>query len=62
MNVNNDFSAKVVIDTNWLRWVESPARGVERKFLDRVGNEVARASSFESTPPVLAGIRDWLPD
>ncbi|NCX41305.1 MAG: cupin, partial [Burkholderiaceae bacterium] len=37
MNVNNDFSTKVVIDTNWLRWVESPARGVERKFLDRVG-------------------------
>ena len=46
MNVNNDFSTKVVIDTNWLRWVESPARGVERKFLDRVGNEVARASSL----------------
>ena len=46
MNVNSDFSTKVVIDTNRLIWVQSPARGVKRKFLDRVGNEVARASSL----------------
>ena len=46
MNVNSDFSTKVVIDTNRLVWVQSPARGVKRKFLDRVGNEVARASSL----------------
>jgi anti-sigma factor ChrR (cupin superfamily) len=46
MNVNSDFSAKVVVDTNRLVWVQSPANGVERKYLDRVGNEVARASSL----------------
>ncbi|NBT65794.1 MAG: cupin, partial [Betaproteobacteria bacterium] len=40
MNVHSDFSAKVVIDTNRLVWVQSPANGVERKYLDRVGNEV----------------------
>jgi len=46
MNINDDFSIKAVVDTNKLFWVESPASGVERKHLDRVGNEVARASSL----------------
>ena len=46
MNINDDFSTKAVVDTNKLIWIESPASGVERKHLDRVGNEVARASSL----------------
>ena len=46
MNINDDFSIKAVVDTNKLFWVESPASGVERKQLDRIGNEVARASSL----------------
>ena len=46
MNINDDFSIKAVVDTNKLFWVESPASGVERKHLDRIGNEVARASSL----------------
>ena len=45
MNINDDFSIKAVVDTNKLFWVESPASGVERKYLDRIGTEVARASS-----------------
>jgi len=46
MNVNDDFSIKAVVDTNKLFWVESPAPGVERKCLDRIGHEVARATSL----------------
>ncbi len=46
MNINDDFSIKAVVDTNKLFWVESPASGVERKYLDRIGTEVARASSL----------------
>jgi anti-sigma factor ChrR (cupin superfamily) len=46
MNINDDFLIKAVVDTNKLFWVESPASGVERKYLDRIGNEVARASSL----------------
>ncbi|MFN5235396.1 MAG: cupin domain-containing protein [Burkholderiaceae bacterium] len=46
MNINDDFLIKAVVDTNKLFWIESPASGVERKYLDRIGTEVARASSL----------------
>lgn len=51
MNVNDDFSMQAVVDTNKLVWIQSPASGVERKFLDRVGNEIARASSLVRYAP-----------
>ncbi|MFM7522755.1 MAG: cupin domain-containing protein, partial [Betaproteobacteria bacterium] len=51
MNVNDDFSIQAVVDTNKLVWIQSPAAGVERKFLDRVGNEIARASSLVRYAP-----------
>ncbi len=41
-----DFSIRVVIDTRTAPWVASPETGVERKLLDRVGDEVARATSI----------------
>ena len=46
MNVNADFTLKAVMDTQALAWVPSPMEGVERQPLDRVGDEVARASSI----------------
>ena len=46
MNINNDFSIKAVVDTTSLVWVESPAPGVQRKHLDRIGTEFSRASSL----------------
>ena len=46
MNVNADFTRKAVMDTLTLNWEASPMAGVERKPLDRVGDEVARASSI----------------
>ena len=51
MNVNDDFTIQAVVDTNKLVWIQSPASGVERKFLERVGNEIARASSLVRYAP-----------
>jgi anti-sigma factor ChrR (cupin superfamily) len=49
--LNADFAERVVIDTNALPWVPSPAAGVERRMLDRVGGEVARATSIVRYAP-----------
>ena len=43
--VNADFSRRVVIVTDQLPWIPSPQAGVERRMLDRIGGEVARATS-----------------
>ncbi|MBK6601898.1 MAG: cupin domain-containing protein [Betaproteobacteria bacterium] len=45
MALNADFGNRVVIDTRTAPWIASPEPGVERKLLDRVGDEVARATS-----------------
>jgi anti-sigma factor ChrR (cupin superfamily) len=44
--VNDDFSLRVVLATDALPWVASPQPGVERRLLDRIGGEVARATSL----------------
>lgn len=46
MEVNADFSQRVSVDTSELNWVPSPMAGVDRRMLDRVGEEVARATSI----------------
>ncbi|MDP3518216.1 MAG: cupin domain-containing protein [Pseudohongiella sp.] len=51
MNINSDFKERVVIDTNDIVWVPSPMPGVERKMLDRIGDEVARATSLVRYAP-----------
>ena len=51
MNVNADFNARAVIDTRSIPWIASPEAGVERKMLDRVGDEVARATSIVRYAP-----------
>ena len=51
MNVNADFNARVAIDTRNMPWIASPQAGVERKLLDRVGDEVARATSIVRYAP-----------
>ncbi|NDU86366.1 MAG: cupin [Ferrovum sp.] len=43
--MNTDMDLRVVMDTRELPWMESPEPGVKRRMLDRVGNEVARATS-----------------
>jgi anti-sigma factor ChrR (cupin superfamily) len=49
--INADFSRRVVIATDQLPWIPSPQAGVERRLLDRVGGEVARATSLVRYAP-----------
>jgi anti-sigma factor ChrR (cupin superfamily) len=44
--VNADFTQRVAIATDALPWIASPQAGVERRLLDRIGGEVARATSL----------------
>src|SRR6516164_1084854 len=46
MELNADFSRRVVVHAARLSWVPSPMAGVERRMLDRIGDEVARATSI----------------
>jgi anti-sigma factor ChrR (cupin superfamily) len=45
MKLNDDFSARVVALAADAAWTPSPMPGVDRRMLDRVGDEVARATS-----------------
>jgi len=45
MKLNDDFSARVVALAADAAWAPSPMPGVDRRMLDRVGDEVARATS-----------------
>lgn len=51
MLVNADFTKKVVIQPDDYQWVDSPIAGVERMMLDRIGDEVARATSLVRYAP-----------
>ena len=51
MEINADFTKPVVIDTDQLEWRPSPMKGVERRMLDRIGGEVARATSIVRYAP-----------
>ena len=51
MRINADFDQQVVIKTAQQPWVASPLPGVERRMLDRVGEEVARATSIVRYAP-----------
>jgi anti-sigma factor ChrR (cupin superfamily) len=44
--INADFSQRVVMATSDMPWIPSPQPGVERRMLDRIGDEVARATSL----------------
>ncbi len=41
-----DFARRIVIATDGLPWIASPQPGVERRPLDRIGGELARATSL----------------
>lgn len=44
--INADFSQRVTLDTHEMPWIGSPQAGVERRMLDRIGGEVAWATSI----------------
>lgn len=54
MEINADFDTRAFAHTQRLDWVPSPMKGVERRMLDRVGGEVARATSIVRYAPQSA--------
>jgi hypothetical protein len=46
MELNADFTVRVVIHSDQVEWTASPMPGVDRRMLDRIGDEVARATSI----------------
>ena len=46
MLINADFTQRAVVHAARAPWVPSPIPGVERRMLDRVGDEIARATSI----------------
>ena len=51
MKINANFNERVVINTNEMSWTPSPMPGVDRKMLDRIGEEIARATSLVRYAP-----------
>lgn len=51
MKLNSDFSQRVVVHSDRLEWQPSPIAGVERRMLDRLGDEVARATTIVRYAP-----------
>lgn len=51
MNLNDDFSMRIVARAADAAWTPSPRSGVDRRMLDRVGGEVARANSIVRYAP-----------
>lgn len=51
MELNGDFGQRVAMHSATLAWSPSPMAGVDRRMLDRLGAEVARATSIVRYAP-----------
>ena len=51
MELNSDFSKRVLVHSADEPWKASPSPGVERRMLDRIGGEVARATTIVRFAP-----------
>lgn len=51
MRINDDLTVPVIVHAAQLPWTSSPAAGVDRRMLFRVGDEVARATSIVRYAP-----------
>ena len=51
MELNADFDTRVVVHSDQLEWQASPMPGVDRRMLDRLGGEVARATTIVRYAP-----------
>ena len=51
MELNADFTKRAVAHSATMPWVASPIAGVDRRMLDRIGDEVARATSIVRYAP-----------
>ena len=54
IKLNADFGQRVAVHFDDVPWLASPAAGVERKMLDRIGDEVAWVTTFGRFAPVCA--------
>ena len=46
MDINADYSKRIVINHHDLPWIPSPVSGIDRRMLDRTGDEIAKATSI----------------
>lgn len=51
MKLHADFNQRVVVSSDELAWVDSPMPGVQRRMLERDGDEVARATTIVRYAP-----------
>ncbi|MBT6800637.1 MAG: cupin, partial [Rhodospirillales bacterium] len=51
LKINADFNDRAVINTADADWISSPSAGVDRIMLDRIGDEVARATTLVRFAP-----------
>ena len=51
MNLNDDFTRRAAVHAATLPWQPSPTAGVDRRMLDRIGGEVARATTIVRYAP-----------
>lgn len=51
MELNANFDERVSVHSNELPWQASPMKGVDRRMLDRLGGEVARATTIVRYAP-----------
>lgn len=51
MEINADFSKRTLVHSADEPWIASPMAGVERRMLDRIGDEVARATTIVRFAP-----------
>src|SRR5262249_31416035 len=51
MKLNSDFGARAAVHAARWDWTPSPTPGVDRRMLDRIGDEVARATSIVRYAP-----------
>jgi hypothetical protein len=51
MEINTDFSRRVSVHAALMDWTPSPIAGVDRRMLDRIGDEVAQATSIVRYAP-----------
>ena len=51
MDINADFTIRAVVHAANVPWIASPIQGVDRRMLDRMGAEVARATTIVRYAP-----------
>ena len=51
MKINADFDKRVMVYSDQIDWLASPMAGVDRRMLDRIGDEVARATTIVRYAP-----------